>query len=234
MSSDVIGGTRMRRYFARLWSREASLTALLVFLTLTLFVFGPLTAGGGPMRAWSDLGFGLVLIAGVFAVSRAGWFSWLFATLVVGGQVLHWLVVFNQDRHLAAADAVWSLVLFGMLIPAVMVEIFREGQITAHRIQGAVAVYMLLGLIWAFAYKLIELEIPGAVRLSRPVSSPSELTGELVYFSFVTLTSTGFGDVTPVHPVARSAAVLEALTGQLFLAILIARLVSLQLAGRPR
>ena len=95
---------------------------------------------------------------------------------------------------------------------------------TLHRVQGAVAAYLLLGLVWGYAYQLVAALAPGA--FANAVATPGQ-DHNLIYFSFVTLTTVGYGDVTPVHPAARSLALMEALTGQLYPAILLARLVTL-------
>jgi Ion channel. len=94
-----------------------------------------------------------------------------------------------------------------------------------HRVQGAVAVYLLFGLIWAFAYDFVILHAPQAFHADELTVQHGPLTPTLIYFSFTTLTTVGYGDITPIHPIARSLAMLEAFVGQLFPAILIARLV---------
>ena len=95
-------------------------------------------------------------------------------------------------------------------------------------------VYLLLGLIWMSAYKLLLRAVPGAIHFASGEPSDLRLGHGLGYYSFVTLTTLGYGDITPVHPVARSLASGEALVGQLYPAILIARLVSMQLASRDQ
>jgi hypothetical protein len=107
----------------------------------------------------------------------------------------------------------------------------RPGRVTVQHVQGAIAAYLMLGLIWGFAYSLVELNRPGAFYLPERAAAeaPEESDDpmrELVYFSFVTLTTLGYGDVTPRSVSARNLAILEALVGQLFLVTLIARLVS--------
>lgn len=111
----------------------------------------------------------------------------------------------------------------------------RRGAITTHRIQGAIAVYLMLGLIWAFAYSLVELQVPGSFQLPAAAAA-NGTTGmrSFVYFSFVTLTTLGYGDVIPLSSGARTLATLEALAGQLYLAVLVARLVALQIAHSRR
>jgi voltage-gated potassium channel Kch len=90
-------------------------------------------------------------------------------------------------------------------------------------------VYLLLGLTWAVAYELVALRQPGAFA---GTSTEVDASQRWLYYSFVTLTTVGYGDVTPVHPIARSLAVLKALTGQLYPAILLAHLVSLEVQSR--
>jgi hypothetical protein len=112
------------------------------------------------------------------------------------------------------------LTIFALL----MIQTFLvTGRAWAHRIAAAVAVYLLLGLIWARLYETVELLAPGSFRVAagEHLSSAS-----LVYFSFVTLATVGYGDLTPIHLIARNLAVLEAITGQLYMVILISRLVS--------
>jgi hypothetical protein len=96
---------------------------------------------------------------------------------------------------------------------------------------GGIAAYLLLGMTWAYVYGLIEFAAPGSLRLPGPgavrLNSP-HFRADVVYFSFVTLTTLGYGDIVPVGAFLRSMAVLEALMGQLYIATLIGRLVSLR------
>ncbi len=130
-------------------------------------------------------------------------------------------------------DAVLFALVLGVLAAVVLVQVFRAGPITAGRIVGAVVFYLLLGLMWANVYTIVVLVRPEAFQFPVAPRSANELVAQLIYFSFVTLTTTGYGDVLPLHPLARSLANLEALVGQLYPAILIARLVSLELMRRP-
>jgi hypothetical protein len=129
-------------------------------------------------------------------------------------------------------DDALTILALSILAVLVLILVFREGPVTSHRIQGAIAVYLLLGLVWMSAYKLLYQTIPGAFRFPEGELSALRFKHGLVYFSFVTLTTVGYGDITPVHPLARSLAMAEALVGQLYPAILIARLVSMELASR--
>jgi voltage-gated potassium channel Kch len=133
---------------------------------------------------------------------------------------------------LAVLDSSLAVLVVLALAGLVLFQVFRQGPVTVRRIQGATAAYLLLGLAWASAFEIALLSRSDAFRF--PEGKGGGPTS-LLYYSFVTLTTVGYGDITPVSPAARSLAVGEALVGQLFPAILIARLVSLELTGRgPR
>ena len=102
-----------------------------------------------------------------------------------------------------------------------------------NRIAGAVCVYLLMGLLWANAYVLLALAVDGAFAGLEPGGADA-LWPRLTYFSFVTLTTLGYGDVTPRIPLAGSLAYLEAVIGQLYVAILIGGLVGAHLSSRGR
>jgi hypothetical protein len=119
------------------------------------------------------------------------------------------------------------------LVYVVFLQVSREGPVTAHRIRGAIALYLLIAMLFAFLYGLIESLAPGSFNMPGDWSRAASSSGEaFYYFSIVTLTTVGFGDITAVHPFVRSLVMLEALIGQLYPAILLARLVTLELETR--
>ena len=101
---------------------------------------------------------------------------------------------------------------------------------TVHRVLGAIALYLNIGLMFATLYGLIWHFTPNSFT-NIPSGPQWQADGTIVYFSFVTLTSTGFGDVTPLHPIVRTLSNVEAIIGQLFPATLLARLITLELRG---
>ncbi|HEY6548319.1 MAG TPA: potassium channel family protein [Vicinamibacteria bacterium] len=208
----------------RFWESDPALSLFLGLLVLFLFVLPPLEPEGRAGGVVVDLGFSALLLAGVAAVSsrpavRAALFG-----LVVVATAVRW-GPFPVQATVAA-----GLVSVAAMALVVLAQTFRAGPVNVHRIQGAVAAYLLLGLGWALAYELVALLATGA--FSGSGLGGGERPG-FVYFSFVTLSTVGYGDVTPVHPVARSLAVAEALTGQLYPAILIGRLVTLATGSGP-
>jgi len=116
----------------------------------------------------------------------------------------------------------------------VLVQVFREGEITTQRVQGAVAVYLLLAMTWSFAYALVATLDPGAFQEAGAANAVEIDSHRYMYFSFVTLTTLGLGDILPMSPLARLLVMLESIVGALFPVVLIARLVSLELYYRQR
>ena len=107
------------------------------------------------------------------------------------------------------------------------------GAVTVHRVLGAIALYLNIGLMFATVYRLIWYFIPDSLT-NIPGGAAWQAYGTILYFSFVTLTSTGYGDVTPVHPLVRTLANVEAIIGQLYPATLLARLITLGIRGPGR
>ncbi len=120
---------------------------------------------------------------------------------------------------------------------AIMSAVVRPGRVTMDKIYGAICVYLLLGMLWANLYGILEIAQPGSFSFPERTSTGTlveqsdyrDLEHDLTYYSYVTLTTLGYGDITPVTHRARQLSWLEALFGQLFIAITIARLVASQL-----
>lgn len=202
---------------------------MLVFLVLTLFVGAPLLSMGVVGPGLFDLFFSLLLLSGVLMVSRRKALTVVVATVVVLTLVARWISYTTPGAGILLRDAL-SFVTLSLLAALVLEQVFGSGPVTGYRIQGAIVVYFLLGLIFAQVYQVILFMIPGSFAFAG-AQVPND-PHALAYYSFVTLTTVGYGDITPVHPAARSLAVGEALIGQLYPAILIARLVSLQIIAR--
>jgi hypothetical protein len=127
-----------------------------------------------------------------------------------------------------------NILTFSALTWVVVHAVYAPGRITFHRLQGAIVVYLNLATIFGSAYGLIwDMNPSGFSNVGAPTGGPGELA-TMLYFSFTTLTTTGYGDIVPIDPFARSLANLEAVAGQFFLAITVARLVTLELADRRR
>jgi hypothetical protein len=214
-----------------LWGSERGLSAMLVFLCLALFIGMPLSATLNVGEVVFAVLFSLILISGAGNITGRPTLAVVVAILTVATLALRWASVKNPTSLLRAWSLALSIVVLSIFAALVLMQVFRDGPITSYRIQGAIIVYLLIGLTWSEAYELLFHLVPEAFTFAHP---PGTGEGTLVYFSFVTLTTLGYGDITPLHPTARSLVIAEALLGQLYPSILIARLVSMELESRRR
>jgi hypothetical protein len=212
------------------WS-DSLLTALTVLLAVMLFVIAPLQALGIFVFQAFELAFAVILIAGVFIMSGS---QTAVAAMVVSLLMATAGVIFRMKAQsilgidlFAGAWLIMSVTLGFVVWRAV----FAPGRVTFHHIMGAILLYLTIAITFMALFTFIGSVVPGAFSGLSLDDSPS-LASNLIYFSFVTLTTTGYGDIFPVHPIARSLCNLESIFGQLYPATLLARLVTLELAGR--
>jgi hypothetical protein len=219
--------------FTSFWWGEKGLTALLVLLLASFLLASLFKAGIGMFI--SSIFLSLLLLSGIAAISKKKLHRAAVGVVVLAGIILTWLKFFYPySRALHTWSDLVALFYLMLLTLVVMRHVFMEGPVTVDRVRGAIAAYILVGFTWAILYHLIELRQPGSFRLSGTAAAATYATqqSEFTYYSFVTMTTVGYGDITPVNPVARMFAVLEALIGQLYPATLLARLVSLQIMHR--
>jgi ion channel len=220
--------------FSRLldfWTEERSLSFMLLLLLLHFFVLSPGTFLGRVFQYVGSLFLSLALLAGILALVRQRVVRRLGTLLVAGAIAFRVASIFGDAPWLLVCDTLFTLLSLAALIIIVFRIVSQEGPVSGHRVRGAVALYLLIAMLFAFLYGLTEELTHGAFNLS--ASWAGAARGEtFYYFSIVTLTTVGFGDITPVHPFVRSLVMLEALIGQLYPAILLARLVTLELETR--
>ena len=138
---------------------------------------------------------------------------------------------FFQHYNLALLQLV-SLLLFTVLSIVISCrQVLFCGHVDANNIVGAICIYLLLGLAWALAYLLVEYFFPGSVPGLEGEDWRKNMQ-KSVYFSFVSLTTMGYGDISPVQPLARYLCFMQAVTGQFYIAILVASLIGVRMAGR--
>ena len=220
---------------SHIWKAEKGLTVLLAFLVVTVFIAYPFIAR--PLGRFLFLiCFSFLLISGAIIVFKKRLLEIVVTGIVLVSLVLHWIYFYQDAAGLAPWIAFFNFLSCCLLAIIVLLLVFREGSVTIHRITGAIAVYLLFGLMWGFLFNLIALQVPDAFKMPYATGAyPADtLQNNLIYFSFVTLTTLGYGDILAVHPFARMLVILEALTGQLFPAILLARLVSLEILHKNK
>ena len=172
--------------------------------------------------------FSLVLLAAVFAVGDRK--KSLVIALVLGFPAItaRWINHFRPDLVHPVVFLVFALLLLAFVIGHLLHFILRAPVVTLEVLCASIATYLMLGLMWTVAYWLVDQVTPGGAfsfNTNRGAQSMNGFTG--FYFSFITLSTVGYGDITPVSRAARWLAAMEAMTGLLYVAVLIARLVSL-------
>jgi hypothetical protein len=222
--------SRLKRWHAS--SREPGLTALLVIEGLLIFLVVPLTG----MGAISDLILPAMFILLVIAILVVTWHSHVatIAVLIAVALSPFGTLLWREDptpltQLLSAAGRLLAIAALSLVIAR---AVFGSGRVTFHRVQGAVLLYLNFALMFFTIYRLMSELLPNSFS-NLPQSGAEHGSGAtLLYFSFSTLTTLGYGDIAPVHPLVRSFANLEAVIGQLYPATLLARLVSLEIEHR--
>jgi hypothetical protein len=212
------------------WS-DPLLTALTALLAVMLFVIAPLQASGIFLFQAFEFFFAIILIAGVFVLSgnriaAVAMLAALVMATVAGLLRLKSPSILDLNLF-AGAWLITGITLAWVVSPAV----FGPGRVTHHHIMGAILLYLTIAVIFVSLFTFVGSAIPKAFSGLAVQDSPA-LASSLIYFSFTTLTTTGYGDIFPVHPIARSLCNLEGIFGQLYPATLLARLVTLEIAGR--
>lgn len=214
--------------------RDPALTAMLVIECLLIFVAAPCVSFHFP---WSRLPYEASLLTFAFLVVLVSRSRWVMAVAVIAFVATAAGAACNMTAPSASTATLSHL---GGLVASLVVcfvvgqAVFAPGVVTAHRVRGAIVLYLTLGLVFTSAYRIIWEYSPVALSGIPAGTETWRASADILYFSFVTLTSIGYGDIVPVHPIARSLTNMEGIIGQLFPATLLARLITLQLEARRR
>jgi hypothetical protein len=209
------------------------LTVLTVVLTLVVFVFAPLQASGISVFHGFAIGGLLAIIGSMVFISDSPTALVLMSIALIANLAVFFLrLYYPLAFHLHILAGAWLIisVTLGLVVAQ---AVLKRGRVTYHRIIGAILVYLLIAVAFATLFVFIGLSIPGAIK-GITYEDERSLASAVFYMSFVTLTSTGYGDIVPVHPLARSLCNIESVIGQLYPATLLARLVTLELRGQSR
>jgi voltage-gated potassium channel len=176
----------------------------------------------------------LVMCMGVFAVGARRRTLVVAIILVMPAVVGNWLHHLWPAHYSLEAVLAARLVFLAFVVARLLLFILRAPKVNSEVLCAGVSIYLLIGLVWTVAYLLVAGQDPKAFAFSVPQDSSLGMTRfNAFYYSFMTLTTVGYGDITPVSKVARMLAVMESMSGTLFVGVLIARLVSLYSAPGP-
>jgi len=212
-ASDSLGG------IARAYSRRRY-TVLFYTLLLSLLsapILSALKLSGTLLESL----LAACLLAAILPVNKVRSRPYLLVTMVIVWLVRPLMVWLDQPFLSAITLGIWTLI--GLLAAAASLRFaMRAAQVDAEHLYAALSAYLLAGIYFGLLYWVLEEVIPGTFVMTGHFSQTSA-----IYFSFVTLATLGYGDIAPRGDVARGLAIVEGVGGQLFLAVLVARLVSL-------
>jgi hypothetical protein len=178
------------------------------------------------------IGFSALLAIGLWSLRSSGRTFSAAAAFVVAGIILSVLFAYNDQLAFRIGSTLAMLAFLLLATSEAMQQIAKGNNISANRIVGAICVYLMLGVIWALSYALMEATIPGSFKGLTVQATSSSWNPDWIYFSFVTLSTLGYGDITPLTYTARALSYFEAIVGQFYLAVLVAGLVGAYLSEK--
>jgi hypothetical protein len=215
----------LHRHF---WTEERGLTSMFILLCISNFFIIPFfSKENAIIYLLVRLIWLFLLFTGITSLaenrSQMIRFS-IIPVLLIVVSLLRFLfnnVIFDYVEFLI------MLATFALLIGMVFVKVFEPGSITIHRVIGSILAYMLIGNVWAQVFQFIFIHMPGSIQVPDTYTLTGVPSSVFIYFSYTTLTTTGYGEILPVSALARTLVIIEQLIGVLYPVVLIGRLVSL-------
>jgi len=199
----------------------------LLISLLLLFVLRPFMEGLIGIRLLMDVFVTFILISGIYAASEKKRILIVALVFALPAFVGSWSLLFMENSFLQVMTKVSFALFFAYTAIILMSYLFKAKDVSSDIIVGAICAFFLIGLMWAYIFSTLQFFQPDAFHFSQGASIN---TNSFIYYSFVTLTTLGYGDITPSISSAKSLSVLEAVTGQIYLAVVIARLVGMHIS----
>jgi hypothetical protein len=217
-----------RKYFVfnRFWNQENGLSGMLILICIMHFMLVPVFGSYSFFMIVLNIFWMLFITAGIFALSKNQKQAIKLSIVPFLFIVFSWISAFKPSLFTVIIDLILSTSTFLLLIILVLLKVFEPGPITPHRVIGSIVVYMLIANLFAIVYLFFYEQIKGSFQITLPPFESNSIDANFMYFSYVTITTTGFGEIVPLHPMVRSMVQVEALIGVLYPVILIGRLVS--------
>ena len=199
----------------------------LLISLLSLILIAPLFQGVVPLPLLLDIFITGIFLSALYAISKKTQRLPLAIILLLPVITGMWVTYFVHIPYLRLVSDCCAILFFAFAIILLLSSLLRENEITLDVIYGAIAVFLLMALMWAFMFDVIETIRPGSFQVT---ASPLHGTRvHFVYYSFVTITTVGYGDILPVTLSARAFSIVEMVVGQVYLVVLVARLVGINI-----
>jgi len=200
----------------------------LMTISLALLLCYPFIVGTPTKELLLDTLTNFVLLSALITVSSNRKVLWVALVLLLSALVFAWLPSSSQQSWQTTLELILTALFLAYVVWHIFLDVFNQRSISRDTLFGAICIYLLLGLLWSYFYLLLVWLTPDAFNLDPSLlSNKGELSAHLLYYSYTTLTTVGYGDITPISLQARSIAIIEQITGVFYIAIMMARLVSM-------
>jgi voltage-gated potassium channel len=215
----------MRKIIARL--NSGYYNYLLIFLVL-LFAFRPYNQGMYYVATWKFF-FTCTIFTAIFNCKHQRRVKIAAIILAIPALIFAWMELFFVEEVFFILNFLVTIGFLAITTSSILSTVLLHARVKLETLKGVVCVYFLIGFLFAYVYYLIEFFIPGSFHLiQRDVSFEtfSRNFSQMMYFSFITLLTIGFGDISPLLDLSQTAVVIEGIIGQFYIAILVARIVA--------
>ncbi|SRR5579885_155507 len=233
LSSD---SRRLWRWMGLARRNQPGRYTLLLFTILLMIVLQPLVSTHKLAQAIMSTSMSLMLLSALYTLNVSQTYFRLGISLMVPAFTLRWVLQFHRSLQLEALTSVAAAAFLLATVVGLIRQLFSVRRVTLDTISAALCAYFLLAIAWGFMFAFVEIRHPGSFSaelfVDHGAGGPTMIAAlhSFIYYSFVCLTTTGYGDIAPKSEIARTLSVLESVIGQMYLAILVARLVSLEVA----
>lgn len=204
----------------------------LIVLIVALIVLGPFVEGFMGLSLFMDLLFSTIFITTIYAASQKKSYIIIAVILVIPTLLALWSENIAISNTLVIIGHICGLILFAFAVISILIYIFSAQVVTRQTISAAIVVYLLIALMWTFIYRLMEILYPASFAIAH--SKLLDAENIYLYFSLVTITTLGYGDITPIGRQVTSLAVLEAVTGQIYLVVVVAWFVGMYVSRKSK
>lgn len=212
---------RLTGYFSEYYS-------LLLILLFLLFILRPYDRGPTYLAIWKGC-LTLVFFTSIFNCKHHRNIQILAIILGIPTFIMTWVNLFDRNEIMLVINACLSVLFIGTIAASILYDVIMRARVTLETLRGVICAYFMIAFAFGYMYYLIEFIQPGTLFFSNQTVSIhafSHFFSETLYFSFVTLLTIGYGDITAIRDIGQSTAVIEGIIGQFYIAILVARIVS--------
>jgi hypothetical protein len=222
---------KTRDLLTRSWQSQANLSLFLFLLTLVAFLLPSVGFEKNSLRFYDGAAASVVAVVGTGIAWRNRKLFLLTSVAVIVAIAFRWTTWWRPTQTVRLWSASTGLAAIIMITVVLLWQVFRSGPVTGMRVQGAIAAYLCLAFGWAHAYHIAALVDPNAFNAA---GTDVSVALNWMNYSVGMLTTVGYAGIVPVDSVAHTLCSAEALTGQLYLAVLVARLVSMHVSAEEK